>query len=375
MIDTIVLTLNYPDFTLTKPEKFDPDARWLLAYKGRMFKAIYNPLQDVEAYEYLPRISLVNRIMLGGRSITLNVEFSAPALLYGNNFLEVTDADFERVLNVLENKLLYLGVIITREHLAVAKVSKIHYGKNFPFTDYATPLSFIQEISQANISKQLDADKADYRNEGHSLKYQNNTFALIFYDKLKDLEKAKISHHKSVEATPMPHGELQARLKRRSGTNPLEILRMEVQLNKRSRIKSEMKKLGFTIEPIFQSLFTQRIAQAVCSYYLLEIRDAIILSKVDTQDSPLQQFMALQQANPHTKSQVLLEYLGFKSLVEAADLRTARQLVAGNSSTKWQATKNKYASLITARNPLEINKLIRAVEEFRPITTLDFEKG
>lgn len=374
MIDTIVLTLNYPDFELTKPEKFDPDTRLVLAYKGRYIRAIYDPRQDVSVHEYVPRLTLINRIVIGGRNISLNVEFSVPALLYGNNFLEVTDSDFERVLTVLEGKLRLLGVEVTQECLATAKVSKIHYGKNFIFANFITPYSFIQEISQANISKQLDADKADYRNEGHSLKYQNNTFALMFYDKMKDLEKAKISHQKSVEQNSLPYGDLQHKLSKRSGSHPLEVLRMEVQFNKRTRIKTEMKKLGFEIEPTLQNLFSQRIAQKVCHSYLVEIRDAIILSKVETQHTPVQQFMELQKANPHTKPQVFLEYLGFMQLVESTDLRTARQLIAGDSSSKWQVTKNKYATLLTTRTPLQINKLIQAVEEFEPITTLDFEK-
>lgn len=374
MIDTIVLTLNYPDFQLTNPGKFDPDARLALAYKGRYIRAVYDPRQDVDAHEYFPRLTLLNRIITGGRSISLSVEFSAPALLYGNNFLEVVDLDFERILTVLESKLRLLGIEATQEHLATAKVSKIHYGKNFIFTDFITSYSFIQEISQANISKQLDADKVDYRNEGHSLKYQNNTFALMFYDKMKDLEKAKISRQKSVEASSAPYGDLQTKLSKRSGNHPLEVLRMEVQLNKRTRIKTEMKKIGFKLEPTFQNLFSQRIAQKVCHSYLVEIRDAIILSKVESQNTPVQQFMSLRKANPHIKSQVLLEYLGFMQLVEATDLRTARQLIAGSSSSKWQATKNRYASLLTARTPLQINKLIQAVEDFKPITNLDFKE-
>lgn len=372
MIDTIVLTLNYPDFQLTKPEKFDPDARMALAYRGRFIKAIYDPRQDINAHEYFPRLTLINRIITGGRTLTLSVEFSVPALLYGNNFLEVTDSDFEHILTILEGKLRLLGVEVTQECLATAKVSKIHYGKNFIFTDFITPYSFIQEISQANISKQLDADKADYRNEGHSLKYQNNTFALMFYDKMKDLEKAKVSRQNSVEQNSLPYGDLQHKLSKRSGSHPLEVLRMEVQFNKRTRIKTDMKKLGFKLEPTFQNLFSQRIAQKVCHSYLVEIRDAIILSKVENQDTPVQQFMALQKTNPHIKSQVLLEYLGFMKLVETTDLRTARQLIVGNDPAKWQAVKNRYAALSTTRTPLEINKLIQAVEEFKPVTSLDF---
>lgn len=374
MIDTIVLTLNYPDFHIRNPENFAPYANLLFAYSGPFMKAIYDPMHDTDVYEYLPRLTLYHRIVVGGRSITLNIEFSVPNLVYGNNFLEVTQADFELVIATLQDRLDAIGVEVARKHLASAKLSKLHYGKNFVLTDFATPYSFIQEIYQANISKQLDVDKADYRNEGHSLKYQNNTFALMFYDKIKDLEKAKISRRKSVEDRPQIHGDLQAKLKNRSGALPIEALRMEIQFNKRSRIKVELKKLGIMIEPTFQNLFSEKISREVCLSYLHSIRDSLIFSKIEHRDSPIEQYMAIQRANPTIKSQKLLEYLGFMKLVEDSDLGTARQIVAGSSSSKWQTIKNQYSALSSSRSSLEINKLITEVEKFKPITELDFYK-
>ncbi|MBI5151328.1 MAG: hypothetical protein HZA34_02010 [Candidatus Pacebacteria bacterium] len=335
-------------------------------------KAIYDPRRDTNVHEYLPRLTLMNRIVEGGRSVTLNIEFSAPNLLYGNNFFEVEDEDFDRVIAVLEEKLLSLDVVVSREHLANAAVSKVHYGKNFLLTGYTTPFNFIQEIWQANISKRLDADKTDYRNEGHSLKYQNNTLAVMFYDKMKDLDKARLSPTKSVEGNPTPFGEFQHLLKRRSATNPIEVLRMEIQFNKRVRIRSEVKKLGFPTNLTFRELFSQRISKAVCLSYLTEIKEAIILSKVNNFDSPVDQFMSLQQANPTTKTQVILEYLGFMQLVEATDTRTARRLIAGDSASKWQTAKNKYSAITTSRAELEINYLLHAVEEFKTVKPLDF---
>lgn len=374
MIDTVVIILNYPDFQLIKPENFDPHASLVLTYKGRFMKAIYDPLQDTDVYEYLPRLTLTNRIIPGGRSVTLSIEFSVPSLIYGNNFLEVTQADFEHIIATLQARLDAIGVEVSRKHLASAKLSKIHYGKNFVLTDFTTPYSFMREIYQANINKQLDVDKADYRNEGHCLKYQNNTFALMFYDKIKDLEKAKISRRKSVEDRPQIHGDLQAKLKNRSGALPIEALRMEIQFNKRSRIKAELKKLGFIIEPTFKNLFSEKISREVCLSYLHSIRDSLIFSKVEHKNNPIDQFMELQRANPTTNRQTLLGYMSFMRLVENSDLRTARQLVAGDSSNKWQTIKNKYSTLSNNSKPLEINRLIAEVEKFKPVTELDFYK-
>jgi hypothetical protein len=371
MIDTVLLTLDETDFQISKPEKFDPHASLVLAYKGPFMKAIYDPRRDYELYEYLPKVTLINRIFPGGRSKTLRIEFSAPVLLYGNNFLEVTGDDFDRVVAVLQNKLGLLGIHTSCQALSSAKVSKIHYGKNFVFTDYTTPYNFIREIAQANMSKQLDIDKAGYRNAGHSLKYQNNTFALMFYDKMKDLKKAKISPHRSVEECPQPYGELQAKLEQRSAHNPLEVLRMEVQLNKRSRIKSEMKKLEIESDCTFRSLFSEKISKIVCRYYLMEIQDKLIFSKVQKRGAVVEQFMSLQRANPNVKTQFLLEYIGFHALLEETDALTARNLVAGGNQSKWQTMKNKYASILSVGSPPEINRLIRMVNDFELITSLE----
>lgn len=370
MIDTVMLTLNEMDFKVTNPEKFDPDARLVLAYKGRYMKGIYDPRRDSDVREYLPRVTLVSRIIPGGRSTTLNIEFSAPALLYGNNFLELTDDDFESVIATLKHRLTLLGIRTSHEVLSSAKVSKIHYGKNFVFTDYTTAYTFIQEIYQANISKLLDADKAAYRNEGHSLKFQNNTFALVFYDKMKDLEKARISPRKSVETNSLPYGELQAQLRERSAHNPLEVLRMEVQYNKRSRIKLEMQRLGIESDLTFRALFSQKIVQRACRFYLDEVKDKLIFSKVRNEATVIEQFMTLKKANPDTKTQVLLEYLGFRALVEQSDVRTARRIIAGDNQSVWQTMKNKYASIKSANSPLQINRLIAAIDAFAPITSV-----
>lgn len=45
----------------------------------------------------------------------------------------------------------------------------------------------------------LDVNQTDYRNEGHSYKWHCNSYEIVFYDKIKDLEKARLSDKRVVE--------------------------------------------------------------------------------------------------------------------------------------------------------------------------------
>ena len=69
----------------------------------------------------------------------LKIEFSAPKMLFGNNFDELTDSDFPNLLTKLKRTLKEMGVFILEDHLTSAPVSAIHFSKNIPLTDYTIP--------------------------------------------------------------------------------------------------------------------------------------------------------------------------------------------------------------------------------------------
>jgi hypothetical protein len=63
---------------------------------------------------------------------------SAPKLLLGNNFDELTDDDFRRLCKKLVNVLAEMSVKVTARTLAKVNVSAIHYSKNITLTDYTS---------------------------------------------------------------------------------------------------------------------------------------------------------------------------------------------------------------------------------------------
>jgi hypothetical protein len=133
MLDTIALTLDQMQFEILEMDRFSPSARGLFqppyyALGGRgNFSCYQNPTKtEIANGTYKPRLTLTKRMVQGGYSITLRVEFSAPKLLLGNNFDELESHDFGKVLYKLHGRLKEMGVRVAADVLRYARVSAIH---------------------------------------------------------------------------------------------------------------------------------------------------------------------------------------------------------------------------------------------------------
>src|SRR5262249_41513224 len=96
-----------------------------------------------------------------------------------------------------------------------------------------------------------------------------NSFEVTFYDKLKDVEKARFTEKRGME---WHYGAQLDTFRREVLPKELEVLRMEVRLGTRAKIKSVLKQIGVNAEPTFESLFDGRIARAVLWYFWSHIR-------------------------------------------------------------------------------------------------------
>ena len=108
MLDTIVLTLRQSEFEVKEMDAFSPSARGL--YQAPYFTlgkrgyvaCVQNPTKgELEQGIYKPRLTLTKRKARGGYDHSLRIEFSAPKLIFGNNFRELEDRDFGRVMDRL----------------------------------------------------------------------------------------------------------------------------------------------------------------------------------------------------------------------------------------------------------------------------------
>ncbi|MCP4395404.1 MAG: hypothetical protein GY804_14230 [Alphaproteobacteria bacterium] len=94
MFDTIVMKINSRDFRLTNLKDFTPPATDLYkSYKGinSHSKYIRNPTKAEKEIGYKPRITIYKTSFeYGGYKADMFIEFSAPKLVFGNNFEELT---------------------------------------------------------------------------------------------------------------------------------------------------------------------------------------------------------------------------------------------------------------------------------------------
>ena len=131
MIDTVVMMLEMGKFAILEPSKFSPPAdlakdRIRLGKNGN-YKFIRNPLKAEKETNYYPRLTLNQQCFVNGSHITkLKIEFSAPKLLFKNNFDELKDNDFDLVIDSLFARLNEMGVKTKKEFLEQAPEAKNH---------------------------------------------------------------------------------------------------------------------------------------------------------------------------------------------------------------------------------------------------------
>ena len=194
MIDTVIITLAEGQYVMADKTKFP---KYSLLERpgvkpGEKVEQNATP-EDLREGNYKPRLTIYARPVAGAMSKVLKIEFSAPKLLFGNNFEEMADSDFEELINRLQAKLKEMGVWVYAKVLETAVPTGIHYSKNFVLARGTSTSMIISELAKANVSKRLDSNKVRFRNEGHYLSWHTNSFEVVFYDKVKDLDQSKKS--------------------------------------------------------------------------------------------------------------------------------------------------------------------------------------
>lgn len=337
MIDTIVLILSPDKYHISEPPKFTPSAAWIFKDNFKNYSSIKskqnNSKKDLLSGIYKPQLTLsYHRGIDGFYEILLRIELSLPKLLYGNNFNELQYKDFNEIIDKLVITLKSMGVIVGKNNLSEAQVLSIHYSKNIPLIDGSTPYHYINKIREANVKLSLDINQTDYRNEGHSYKWHANSYEVIFYDKIKDLEKSKQSSKRSLEID----SELQFDLiKHFSSRHKLEFLRMEVRLNKRSKIKHLFKTLNIQAELTFKKLFKPAISKKILLYYFDELennRSPLLKFKIND-DKAFINLLAFN--NPKITPKQVMTILGFKRALEVANLRELKSILGKFNPQSW----------------------------------------
>ncbi len=377
MLDTIVLTLSKSMFILNEPDRFEPSAKHILDEKSSLggrgyFSAKQNPTsRELKNGYYKPRLTLTNRFNhTGRREASLKIELSLPKLLFGNNFDELELKDFATVVALLQSRLKEMGILIFTPLLENAPVSAIHYSKNIPLTDGTTPHYLISKIKQANVSLALDVNQTDYRNDGHSYKWHSNSYEVAFYDKLKDLEMANKSEKRAIENDNAIQLNLFETFKERKR---LEVMRMEVRLNKRQKIGQLFRTLGIQSELTLKNLFSPTIAQKVLLHYLDELESKRLPLFDYKPTSPSSLLADLVINNPSIGIRKTIQLFGLKQAFDSTTPRELRNMFGKYGQRSWYrlVAEAKTIKLPSTKSPLGIVR--EHLIHFEPLKLVDFE--
>lgn len=380
MLDTIVLVLNQNMIAQIDHDKFEPSTRGLfdgsygMGARGYLTCKQNVTKSELKAGIYKPYITVTKRIYEGAYQIMMKIQFSAPKLIYKNNFDELEDGDFDLVVDTLQAKLKGMGVLIFREILLNTYVSTIHYSKNIELAGGLIPFTIIKDLQKSNISQRLDFNQTDYRNEGHSFKYRANSFEVAFYDKVKDMQRAKISDSRAEEKENLLQMKIFDDIQQHKKEKTFEVMRMEVRLNKRQKIRQSMKLINEECEPTFRNLFRKQMARKILFYFLDEMESKYpktLYFQPKSNKDFIAQFMI---DNPKAKLKDTILAFGFQKTLEEMNTREVKELLKNYPLSTWYRFIKEMNSYSYSKNAFNPFKPIRdCIEQFKPLKLVDFQ--
>jgi hypothetical protein len=367
MLDTIVLTVPEREYRLRAPERFTPHAAMLrnpALGQNATLKAVCNPTKADKATGYKPRLTLFRRPY---STPVLRVEFSAPKLLFGNNFEELHGRqDLPRVIIALHAALAVMGVDVAHEALETACVSAVHYSKNILLERTTPCFLIIQALEKLDLSCKLDLTQTDFRNGGQMVKYHASTYEIALYDKVKDLEQANTYGDKrGAESDYDTMADLF------TGARKPEVLRLEVRLTAR-KLKSLCKTLGFTCGDTMADLFSPDLSRAILLHYWKVITDGLYLTQINTKDVE-RLVHTIRAAFPQKRVGKVMELMGFITTCQALGVRGAR-LALALKDHQWYRLKHDAKALeaiATCPRFAVLANVRGQLREFVPLTKAD----
>ena len=154
MVDTVKLLITVHNPLRFDGSRFSPITLEQLVNSRGYGKTYLNPSPTyAKMGKYMPRLTMFKRASKGGTPVyQLAVEFSAPKMLFGNNFDELQASDFEALLTNLQAALQeLLGHKFFTAQLAHADVSVWHPSKNIVFLDYISCQTILNMIGKMKI--------------------------------------------------------------------------------------------------------------------------------------------------------------------------------------------------------------------------------
>jgi hypothetical protein len=293
-----------------------------------VFKAVANPSSAYKKMGvYQPRLTYTERPFgLHDKRHELAIELSLPKLMFGNNFSELTDANFAVVVKKLSDVLrITYNVWLLPHMLQQASVGKIDYSKNIIFTDQTPVSSIVNNIQRANISKTYDVQNTDFKNGGYVYHIHTNCLDVAIYDKVADLKQEKVSPKRSREKDGFIQMDLLDELEKHKRVT---VARFEVRINGVRKIRSELASIGIVNNLTFQEMFSTDISRKLLLRHWNNLFDRVPKALLDT-DTPEQLLLNITKATPGIKAREALAIVGLQLLSNNHNERYVRNLIEG----------------------------------------------
>ncbi len=368
MIDTVCLTLPFNQLILLD-EKNREISQWDLQSKTEFYsKHVRNPTKkNKDSGKYFPRITLYSRRY--GQAPSVKIEFSVPKLIFNNNLEELSDGHFDDVIDVLQERLLEMGVRIFKQSVINASVSTVHFSKNLVLENGYTSSYVISELQKIDLRKSFDFARARYINNGQSLCAHTRAHELVVYDKIADLAKKK----KRAVDKDQTSTQLSLFDSIKKNDHALEVLRIEIRLCNKRKINSVFKKLKLKEKPSFQDVFNKNVSQAVVNDYWESLITNDQLALFTIEQSSKDMLRELCRGSPDLKPKQAIYQVGLMTLAKDSEgLRELRSILeASTSDRSWYRIKKDFKELSTSVSNAHVRSWVhdlkKQLKTYKPI--------
>lgn len=369
MIDTIIIEvdvgeyLRKSDFSrLRKINTLEQDLDNSKPKSLRYISTAYP--EDVEsAEEYLPEVWYSDypnpNPMAGCRCYVYKIKASLPKLLYGNNVLEISEAQFDEIVELLYSKILLLNLPtnMSKSDVKSARVVRVDFGKNVMLPGSVSLREVIEMLARSEHKLSSKYAQVQYRN-GNLYREHIEERAVIVYDKLAEF----------CTNTPSPKSEVEKLLVSAKKTNLFQIARVEVQIQTTKQLKIELKSLGLDPDCVtLSNIFSKDLAKSMLLKHWGNITKGLYDGQLEAKGGEwLRMFTEAASKQPHCGPQKAYAKVGFATLLNEVGLDTVKQTYCQYySSGGWARCRNSLMQEGTAVVDFSaINEITQAIEDF-----------
>lgn len=321
---------------------------------------------------YTPRLTLYVQRVSGGYRRLLYIEFSAPKLIYGNNFTEIGISDYGNLCKALSDSLIKKGVHLSPNQLRYAEMKAVHYAKNIVFTDGTKPANVISYLKKTEVNLRKKTCETKYLNGGDALHIYTNSRGLCVYDKLKELGKARKTEKGNLEKDSWCQ---QSYMKAFLATAPksFEVLRIESRLLNREIITKELRDLGINVpdRPRLKDVYDLNIAKAILLSDLTELEIAMP-SSVGGREPPDEYLAEVERLNPGITPANALMLLGEHIATDEVGANVTRKAL-GCTSRQWCDLKKRIKGYTMPESKINyFAEMRRQINQFKLLNLDDY---